>query len=284
MTARSKLVTFDTSIFQKMKEEGRKIATLSLYTYRQAVIAQKAGINFILVGDSVAMTEHKYPSTRFATPRMMKCHGRQVVWGAPDAFVVMDMTADTYQNPRQAWKHALRLIQATNAKAVKPEGGVEKVDVVKRIVDGGIPVLGHIGLLPQNVKDGKWRIAGRGKEGADKLLKDALALQEAGAFALVIEGTVEPVASAITKELKIPTIGIGGSPDCDWQILVWHDAIGQTAKPPKFSQNFMPLGDGTELGAILTYKEAVEKGLFPDRIKHCYAPKEGDMTSPFYGG
>ncbi|MCL2473580.1 MAG: 3-methyl-2-oxobutanoate hydroxymethyltransferase [Alphaproteobacteria bacterium] len=262
--------------FQDIKKTGinnKPIACITAYTAPMAQIADPL-VDIILVGDSLGMTIYGFDSTIPVTIDMMIAHGEAVVRYAKHAMVVVDMSYNTYEHSKeQALENAKKIMEKTKCAAVKLEGGVELAGTIKYLVDNGIPVMGHIGLLPQSVeKMGGYKIQGRNDEGAKKVMNDALAVEKAGAFSIVIEGTIEPVARDITNALKIPTIGIGASPACDGQILVLDDVIGTfTAFSPKFSKRFCDVKPIIN-AAIAQYAADVKARVFPSE-DNCFYPK-----------
>lgn len=289
MKTRSKYLTnkYDWGVLRKMKEAGEKIVSLALYDEVTAALAAPY-LHFVLVGDSVAMTVHGEATTQKATMEMMIEHGQWVVAGAAGMVpVVIDMPSCAYERDLDALQNARRLVRDTGASAVKLEGGEDMANAIRYIVIEGIPVMAHIGLLPSRFGEGDaYKISGRTQEQADQLIRDALAVEEAGAFAVVMEGIVEPVAKHIAGMLKIPSIGIGASPACSGQILVINDVLGlktnALAKPPKFAKCFKAEGLSDE-DAILAYATAVDSGMFPHRLEHCFAPREKDEPVKLYG-
>jgi 3-methyl-2-oxobutanoate hydroxymethyltransferase len=208
------------------KQRGQRIAALTAYDYPTARLLDEAGVPLILVGDSVGMVVLGYPDTTQVTLAEMEHHVRAVARAKPRALVVADLPKGTYDTPQDAVANAKRLV-AAGAEAVKAEGGCAILPQVKAIVGAGIPYLGHVGMLPQQVQiEGGYRIKGRSQQEQNALLADALALAEAGAFAVVLELVTPPVAREITARLAIPTLGIGSGPDCDGQIRVLHDLVG----------------------------------------------------------
>jgi len=231
-------------------------------------------VDILLTGDSVGMVLYGYPDTLSVTLDMMIAHGGAVVRNSQHALVVVDMPAGTYEkSPDEALKNAQRLMSETGCGAVKLEGGENVAPTVKHLVKNGVPVMGHIGLLPQSVKQmGGYKIQGRDEAGAQKLIADAKAIAGAGAFAMVVEGTVEPVARAITEAVPIPTIGIGASVACDGQVLVINDILGLTEKPPKFAKRFAELAPLIAKAAE-TYANDVRARRFPT-VEHVYGEKK----------
>ncbi|MDI6894648.1 MAG: 3-methyl-2-oxobutanoate hydroxymethyltransferase [Bacillota bacterium] len=256
---------------KEKKRNGQKITMLTAYDYPTARAMDEIGIDIILVGDSLGMVVLGYENTVFVTMEEMLHHTRPVVRGAKNTMVVADMPFLTYHfSVEDALRNAGRFIQEAGAQAVKLEGGKERVPVVKAMVDAGIPVLGHIGLTPQSIHQlGGHRVQGKDLETAKKLISDAKALEEAGCFAIVLECVPAPLAERITKELSIPTIGIGAGAGCDGQVLVSHDLLGLFAgHAAKFVRQYAQIGQIMR-EAFKAYKEDVEAGRFP-AAEHCY--------------
>ncbi len=249
---------------------AEKIAMLTAYDAQTASFLEAAGIPVILVGDSVGTTQLGYSNTIPVTLDDMIHHTAAVVRGVTSSFVIADLPFMTYQlSVEQALASSGRLLQETGCDAVKLEGGAFRAPTVRALVDNGIPVCAHIGLTPQSVKAIGLRVQGRGAEAADRLFADALALEEAGAFAIVLEGIPAPLAARITAALKIPTIGIGAGPDCDGQVLVVSDLLGLGgAYNPKFAKRYAEIGAAISAAAA-AYKSDVLSGAFPD-ADHSY--------------
>ncbi|MEJ5377361.1 MAG: 3-methyl-2-oxobutanoate hydroxymethyltransferase [bacterium] len=250
---------------QKMKERGERISMTTAYDYPTAHFVDKAGIEVILVGDSLAMTVLGLDSTVPVTMEEMIHHIRPVVRGAPNALIVGDMPFGSYNvSCEQAIMNATRLIKEGGCDVVKLEGGSEVADKVKAIVDGGIPVMAHIGLTPQTIsKLGGFKVQGKDLQAVKNLLEGALALEEAGAFSMVIECVPEEVGRLITKKLRIPTIGIGAGRYCDGQVLVFHDMLGLFEKfLPKFVKRYANLGPEV-IRALQEFKQEIKQGSFP---------------------
>lgn len=231
-------------------------------------------VDLILVGDSLGMVLYGMSTTVGVSLDMMIAHGRAVVGAANGTVVIVDLPAGTYEDsPEQALRSARRVMQETGCDGVKLEGGVEMAPMISAITQADIPVMAHIGLMPQSVeKLGGYRVQGRSAEDAARMQADGLAVQAAGAFSVVIECSMEPVAQAITKALDIPTIGIGGSAQCDGQILVSDDMLGLTqGKLPRFVKQY---GDiGAQISAAVTdYAQEVQARSFP-APEHLYFPK-----------
>ncbi len=246
-----------------MKRRGEKIAALTAYDFFTAKIMDEVGIEMILVGDSLGMAVLGYENTLPVTMEEMLHHTRAVARTKPKALVVADMPFMSYSNVRLAQENAGRFIQA-GAEAVKLEGGEPVIEQVRALVATGIPVLGHIGLLPQSILEtGGYKIQGRKPETAERLLHDAKLLEQAGAFAIIIECTVAEVARKITESVAIPTIGIGAGAGCDGQVLVSNDMLGQfTWFTPKHVKRYANLTEEMRK-AFAAYKQEVESGDFP---------------------
>ena len=222
---------------------GTPIVGLTAYTAPIAGLLDP-NVDFLLVGDSVGMVVYGFDSTLPVTVDMMIAHGAAVMRGSSQALVVVDMPFGSYQESReQAFRTAARILAETGCAAVKLEGGAEMADTVRFLTERGIPVMGHVGLMPQSVNTaGGFKVQGRGQQQADRVSADATAITDAGAFSLVIEGTVEPVARTITEAIPVPTIGIDASPMCDGQILVTDDLLGLfTQFKPRFVRRYAEL-------------------------------------------
>lgn len=258
----------------RRRKGGVPIVCLTAYTYPIARMLDPH-VDLLLVGDSVAMVLHGHATTLGASLEMMIAHGQAVMRGSAKACVVVDMPAGSYEiSPARAVASARRIAEQTGCQAVKLEGGVDMAAQIAAIVAEGIPVMGHIGLLPQSVeKDGGYKIKGRTEENVAALLRDAAAVEKAGAFSVVIEGTIEAVASDLTRHIAIPTIGIGASGDCDGQILVIDDMIGMTVdRVPKFVKEYANLR-GTISDAAARYAAEVRSRAFPGP-DHVFAATE----------
>jgi len=253
------------------KAEGRKLAMLTAYDAVTAHIFDSAGVDMLLVGDSIGNTMLAHETTIPVTLEEMIPPARSVARVAKHALVVVDLPFGTYEDsPGHAFATATRVIKETGAHAVKFEGGRRVAAQVRLLSDSGIPVVGHLGFTPQseNILGGK-RIQGRGDEAAARLVEDAVALQEAGAVAVVLEMVPAPVAAQVTEVLTIPTIGIGAGPGCDGQVLVWTDMAGMTEWSPSFAQRFGDVGAALS-AATTSYLDAVRSGTYPD-ADHSYA-------------
>ena len=253
------------SQIKAMKQKGEKIAMLTAYDYTTAKIIDEVGIPLILVGDSLGMVVLGYESTIPVTMEDMLHHTKAVARGTKQAMVVGDMPFMTYHiSVEQALHNATRFIQESGAQAVKLEGGVNVADKVKRIVDCGIPVMGHIGLTPQSIHQfGGFKVQGKTSEAAVSMLEDALALEKAGAFAIVLETVPAQLATLITEKVSIPTIGIGAGVGCDGQVQVINDILGSfTDFVPKHAKQYAKLTDIMS-NAIAQYYNEVKAGSFP---------------------
>jgi len=277
-------VTFQT--LQEKKQSGRPITALTAYDYATARLVDEAGIDLILVGDSLAQVVLGYDTTLPVTVDEMLHHTRAVRRAVKHAILVADMPYGSYHvSVEQGVANAARFMKEAGAEAVKIEGGANRVELVERLTDAEIPVIGHLGLTPQSVhRMGGYKVQGKSTAAADTLLKDALALEQAGSVAVVLEGMPREVAQHITHRLNVPTIGIGAGPDCDGQILVFHDLVNLTfSKPAKFVRQY---GDATALfrSAIDGYLHDVERREFPAESESYHLPKETraalEATSP----
>jgi 3-methyl-2-oxobutanoate hydroxymethyltransferase len=254
---------------KEMKKKGEKITMLTAYDYSTAKIVDEVGVPLILVGDSLGMVVLGYESTIPVTIEEMLHHTKAVVRGTKQAMVIGDMPFMTYHlSVEQALKNAARFIQEAGAQSVKLEGGVTVAEKVKRIVDCGIPVMGHIGLTPQSINQfGGFKVQGKTPEAAIRLFEDAKALEEAGAFSIVLETVPAQLAAFITKKLSIPTIGIGAGIDCDGQVQVINDILGSyTDFVPKHAKQYTKLSDYIK-NAVTEYDSEVKTGAFPTQ-KH----------------
>lgn len=249
---------------QKMKEERRNITMLTAYDYPFARILDSAGVDILLVGDSSGSVVAGYENTLPVTMDEVIYHTRSVARGRKKALLVSDMPFMSYQlSIPDARFNAGRFLKEGGAEAVKIEGGVLIKDIMKAIVDIDIPVMGHIGLTPQSIhRMGGYRIQGKNEGQADALMADALAVQEAGAFAVVLEGIPSTVAERITSELSIPTIGIGAGPHCSGQVLVIHDLLGLSGRKLKFARQYADL-EKVISDAVGRYLDDVRSGNFP---------------------
>lgn len=250
---------------QRMRDEGTRFAMLTAYDYPTAQLADEAGIPILLVGDSLGMVVLGYDSTLPVTVDDMVRHGAAVVRGTKRAHVVVDMPFGSYQGGWQdALRNAVRIMQETGAGSVKLEGGQRSAETVQRLVEAGIPVMGHVGLTPQSVNAyGGWKIQGKTPREGVRVMADAKALEEAGAYAVVLETVPAPLAFTITQQLHVPTIGIGAGLYCSGQVQVVHDLLGlYTDRKMKHARRFMEAGT-LQRAAFVAYREAVGDGSFP---------------------
>ena len=249
---------------QQLKHQGKKITVVTAYDALFTTIVEQAGLDVILVGDSLGMVVQGRPNTLSVTMEEMLYHTRMVAQAAQRSLVIGDMPFLSYQvSVKEAVRNAGRFLQA-GAAAVKLEGGLSVVDRVEAMTSFGIPVMGHVGMTPQSVnQSGGYRVQGKGQQEAEAILREAKALEAAGAFALVLECVPSSLASTITKELAIPTIGIGAGQGCDGQVLVLYDLLGLFDDfVPKFVKPYAHL-KADALQALIRYKEEVECGKFP---------------------
>ncbi|BAW05475.1 3-methyl-2-oxobutanoate hydroxymethyltransferase [Nocardia seriolae] len=249
---------------QQMKQDGERWSMLTAYDYSTARIFEDAGIPVLLVGDSAANVVYGYDTTVSINVDELIPLVRGVVKGAPHALVVADLPFGSYESsPEQALATAVRFMKEAGAHAVKLEGGERVADTIHKLTAAGIPVMAHIGFTPQSVNTlGGFRVQGRG-DGAEQLIADAIAVQEAGAFSVVMEMVPAELAGQVTRKLTIPTIGIGAGAECDAQVLVWQDMVGYTGgKTAKFVKQFADVG-GQLRTAAATYADEVRRGVFP---------------------
>ena len=250
---------------RKWKTEGKTFTMLTAYDYTTARWLDRAGIPVLLVGDSLGMTMLGYPDTLSVTMDDMIRHASAVVRGAPNALVIGDLPFMAYHaSAEDAIRNAGRFLQEARVQAVKMEGGGRVVEYTRQLAAMGIPVMAHLGLTPTFVNQfGGYRVQGRSDEAAEQILNDAKALEEAGAFAVVLEGIPSALGERVTKALAIPTIGIGAGPRCDAQVLVWQDMAGlRTGKAPRFVKRYADLA-GTLDDATRRYADEVRSGTFP---------------------
>jgi 3-methyl-2-oxobutanoate hydroxymethyltransferase len=274
---------------QRYKDEGRHFAMLTAYDYLSARILDEAGIPILLVGDSLGMVMLGYTTTLPVTLDEMLHHAKAVARGARQALLVGDMPFMSYQaSVEDAIRSAGRFVQEGGMHAVKLEGGGRVVEITRRLTEIGIPVMGHLGLTPQFVHQmGGFKVQGKTDRQAARILADAKALEEAGAFSLVLEGVPSKLAAEVTHALRIPTIGIGAGPATDGQVLVFHDMLGlTTGKAPKFVKRYANLAEEIAR-ATATYMEDVRTGKFPGP-EHEYTSNGStpakDPTEVRYGG
>jgi 3-methyl-2-oxobutanoate hydroxymethyltransferase len=275
--ARKKITILD---LQQMAASGDPIAMVTAYDYPSAILAERAGVDMILVGDSLGMVVHGLETTVPVTMEMMVLHCAAVTRARAAAFVVGDMPFGSYEISSEAAVHnAVRLMKGGGVDAVKLEGGTEMAGTIRAITRAGIPVQGHIGLTPQSAsKLGGFRVQGRNAASAVQLLEDALALQEAGCFSIVLEAIPDRVAAAITERLHVPTIGIGAGVGCAGQVLVWHDMLGLFDRfQPRFSKRFQEAGEVMQQG-LSAYVEAVRGRAFPTP-EHSYTISDEEWSA-----
>jgi 3-methyl-2-oxobutanoate hydroxymethyltransferase len=269
---RSKITSIS---LQEKKQKHEPITCLTAYDYASARLVDEAGIDMVLVGDSLGMVMLGYDNTLPVTVEEMLHHTRAVRRGVKRAFLVTDMPFASYQvSGKEAVRNAARFIKA-GAEAVKIEGGEKRARLVERLVEAEVPVVGHIGLTPQSLHAmGGYRVQGKSLNAIEQLMHDALALERCGACCLVLEGIPREVAALITQEVTIPTIGIGAGPECDGQVLVFHDALGLTFEAPaKFVRRYADLG-GIIAGALQAYKSDVKARDYPSDSESYHLPKE----------
>jgi len=250
---------------QAMKAAGAPIVMLTSYDFTSAQIADRAGVPMLLVGDSLGMVVLGYGSTLPVTLDDMVRHAGAVVRGSTEALVVGDLPFLTYASEADAVRAAARMMQDAGVQAVKLEGGAAMVPVVKKLVELGVPVMGHLGYTPQSTMQIGVRVQAKDDAGAQTLIADALALEAAGAFAVVLELIPHALAAEVSARLSIPTIGIGAGPDCDGQVQVWHDILGLYGdKAPRHAKVFGEIGKAIET-AVKAYADEVGNGSFPPR-------------------
>jgi 3-methyl-2-oxobutanoate hydroxymethyltransferase len=253
-----------------------KITCLTAYDYPTARLLDEAGVDVLLVGDSLGMVALGYDSTLPVTMEEMLHCTRSVRRGTRHALLVADMPYGSYHDdPAAAVRNAVRFVKEAGAEAVKIEGGERRLDLISRIVDAEIPVMGHIGLTPQSVNAfGGFRVQGKTEEAGEQILRDARAVEAAGAFSIVLESIPRELAARITAELKIPTIGIGAGPDCDGQVLVIHDLVGLSfGHKPKFARQYANVGEIVSRAAA-EYCRDVRQGSFPSDEESYHARRE----------
>ncbi|QQE72724.1 3-methyl-2-oxobutanoate hydroxymethyltransferase [Brevibacillus composti] len=278
------LAPITTADLRAKKHASEPIAMITAYDFPSAKLAEEAGADILLVGDSLGMVVLGYDSTLPVTMEDMVHHTKAVTRAAKRAFVVADLPFLSYHGTlEEGVKNAGRLMQEGFAKAVKMEGGVELAPLVKKCVQAGIPVMGHIGLTPQAVHQlGGYKVQGKDVESARRLVEEAEVLQEAGIFALVLECVPEELAALISSRLDIPVIGIGAGPSVDGQVLVYHDLVGYASQlKPKFVKRYAEIGD-TVREAIKSYVAEVKERQFPGP-EHVFHAKE-EVISRLYGG
>jgi 3-methyl-2-oxobutanoate hydroxymethyltransferase len=271
-----------TATIREKKLKKEKISMLTAYDYSMAAMVDEAGIDMILVGDSLGMVYLGYENTLAVTMDDMIHHTKAVVRGSSHAMVVGDMPFLSYHvSAKEAVRNAGRFVQEAGAQAIKLEGGEERLPVVRAILDAQIPVMGHIGLTPQSVNQfGGFKVQGKDLETAQKLIRDAKLLEEAGVFSIVLEGVPTKLAERITAEVNVPTIGIGAGHHCDGQVLVINDMLGMfKGHIPKFVKKFANL-EPLIIDALKGYKKEVEEGTFPGE-EHGFTIKD-DVLEKLY--
>ena len=266
MSIHKEVKKITTNTLEKMKAGGEKISMITAYDFSFAKIFDAAGIDIILVGDSASNVMAGHETTLPITLDQMIYHAQSVVRGVERSLVVVDMPFGSYQgNSKEALNSAIRIMKETGGHSVKLEGGEEIVESVKRIVGTGIPLMGHLGLTPQSIyKFGTYTVRAKEEEEAEKLKKDALLLQEAGCFAIVLEKIPATLAKEVSESLTIPTIGIGAGGNCDGQVLVMHDMLGiNTEFKPRFLRQYLNLHEQIT-GAVQQYIKDVRRSDFPN--------------------
>ena len=259
---------------QKMKQSGRRIAMLTAYDVTSAQIADRAAIPILLVGDSLGMVVLGHETTLPVTLDDMVRHAAAVVRGSTEALIVADLPFLSYANEADAVRAAGRLMQEAGAQAVKLEGAGGNLPIVRRLVELGVPVMGHLGYTPQSTHQIGIRVQAKGAAAARALIDDALALQEAGCFAVVLELVPAALAAAVTERLTIPTIGIGAGAGCDGQVQVWHDILGLWGeKSPRHAKRFAEVGQVIET-ALKAYAAGVSDASFPTDANSSAMPPE----------
>lgn len=253
-----------------MKQAGKPIAMMTAYDYPSAVLAEEAGVDIILVGDSLGNVVLGYETTVSVTLEDMIYHTKPVVRGAPNTMVVTDMPFATYRlGPAETLRNAARIMREGGAHAVKMEGGADLAEEIYRLTSAGIPVVGHLGLTPQSVHQiGGYKVQGKERKDAEKMLDDVKALEQAGVFAIVLELVPEPLAAAITRSVSVPTIGIGAGRGCDGQVLVYHDVLryGSGIRDKRFVKTYADIGTVIRQ-ALADYVQDVKNFRFPEE-KH----------------
>ena len=260
----------------KKKASGERITCLTAYDYPTARIVDAAGVDMILVGDSLAMVVLGYENTLPVTMEEMLHHTRAARRGTERALLIADMPFGSYQrDAEEALTNAIRFVKEAGAEGVKIEGGQKRLEVILKMAENDIPVMGHIGLTPQSIHAlGGFKMQGKTLAAAEQLLRDARAVEAAGAFSVVLESIPAEVAELITRELKIPTIGIGAGPACDGQVLVWHDLAGLSfGVQPRFARRYADLRLALE-EAVRHYVEDVAAGVFPGEAESARLPAE----------
>lgn len=268
-TDKSKKVTVP--LIRLYKSKGKKITMVTAYDYPTARIVDEAGIDIILVGDSLGNVVLGYENTLPVTMQEMLHHTKAVKRGVKRALLVADMPYLSYQiDIKDALINAGKFIKEAGAEAIKIEGGSKNIELIKRLIDCEIPVMGHIGLTPQSLlRFGGYKVQGKSQAKIDELIRDSKELEKVGVFSIVLEGIPYEVSKIITQSLSIPTIGIGAGPYCDGQVLVFHDLVGLSPEPiPKFVKKYLNARE-LFINALKSYIKDVEENVFPD-IEHSY--------------
>ncbi|MGA9529333.1 MAG: 3-methyl-2-oxobutanoate hydroxymethyltransferase [Terriglobales bacterium] len=265
-----------TSVIREKKLHRDPITCLTAYDYATARLVDEAGIDIVLVGDSLAMTMLGYENTLSVTMDEMLHHVRAVRRGVKDALLIADMPYGSYHaTAEEAIRNAARFVKEGGAEAVKMEGGEKRVDVIRRVIDAEVPVAGHIGLTPQSLNVmGGYKVQGKTLSAVEQLMRDAVALDRAGVACIYLEGIPREIGAMITAEIETPTIGIGAGPDCDGQVLVFHDLVNLTfGQPAKFVRRY---GDAAALitQSVLSFKADVVSHQFPNDDESYHLPKE----------
>lgn len=266
MSVNKEVRKITTNTLLKMKQGGEKISMITAYDFSFAKIFDAAGIDIILVGDSASNVMAGHETTLPITLDQMIYHASSVVRGCNRSLIIVDLPFGSYQgNSKEALNSTIRIMKETGAHAIKLEGGEEVLESVKRIISAGVPVMGHLGLTPQSIyKFGTYTVRAREEEEAEKLKKDALLLQEAGCFGIVLEKIPASLAKEVSEHLSIPTIGIGAGNDCDGQVLVMHDMLGiNTEFKPRFLRTYLNLHEEVT-AAVQKYIEDIKSKDFPN--------------------
>ncbi|WP_053358080.1 3-methyl-2-oxobutanoate hydroxymethyltransferase [Fictibacillus sp. FJAT-27399] len=273
-----------TQSFSAMKQQKEKITMITAYDFPSAQLAERAAVDMILVGDSLGMVVLGYDSTVPVTVEDMIHHARAVKRGAPNTFIVTDMPFMSYHAGRaETVKNAMRIMQETGSHALKLEGGKNVIETIGYLVDAGVPIIGHLGLTPQTAGVlGGYKVQGRESKKAKQLLQDALAIEEAGAFALVLECVPKQLTQLVAESVKIPVIGIGAGNSADGQVLVYHDLVGYGFHHvPKFVKMFAHSAEAMQKG-IADFIAEVKEGTFPAE-EHSFTMKPEEAEA-LYGG
>jgi 3-methyl-2-oxobutanoate hydroxymethyltransferase len=270
------------TVLELRRKKGERLAMLTAYDYPSARLVAEAGVDLILVGDSLGMVVLGYDSTLPVTVDDMAHHTRAARRGAPDAFLIADMPFLSYGTPEQALETAARLMKGAGADSVKLEGGLESVPIVEALVRAGVPVLGHVGLTPQTASAlGGYKLQGKDEENARRIVDGAAALEAAGCWGVVLELVPAELARIVTQRIAIPTIGIGAGPHCDGQVLVFHDVVGLfSGFTPTFVKRYTEAGSAIR-EACARYAEEVRSGAFPGE-KQSFPMKE-EVLKRLYG-